>query len=411
MDIIQSTRISSTSAANSPLSSTYAVSNIANDQVGKPFISSATSETITVSADAGARAIFLFGLMADSAVIECSTGTVTATSLELNTTQYSSIDQLQIGTSNLIPPEYIQVSSTPYSGTVLTSPLSSDTQTTDTTTGAPNTLELAANLTIGDGQTNSQQVVIGLDTDPVVVYDDSGDALGAATVEVKLTTSTDRKDSAVSGDNIGFFVPTGGLPTTTGNFAKDATQAGASNFINVNNHGNIRIGSWVNMSTGESVQVTKIIGDGTGTGGITVSGNLAIGTVSSILNPIKLGLFRMGTRLNVGNPQIGLQKSFADFSFKRALGNGGYTQIQRNVATIYTITANLTRAQCDSLVDHFRSYRSKPFPVLVMDGMPDAQNERTKYSGFFYMPEAPSISFIDKRVDRQNINFRLREIT
>jgi hypothetical protein len=119
----------------------------------------------------------------------------------------------------------------------------------------------------------------------------------------------------------------------------------------------------------------------------------------------------MGTRLNVGNPQIGLQKSFADFSFKRALGNGGYTQIQRNVANIYTISMNLTRAQVDSIVDHYRAYRTKPFPVLVMDGMPDAQNERTKYSGFFYMPEAPSISFIDKRVDRQNINFRLREIT
>ena len=146
MDIIQSTRISSTSAANSPLSSTYAVSNVANDQVGKPFISSATSETITVSADAGARAIFLFGLMADSALIECATTGAVGTSLELNTTQYSSIDQLQIGTSNLIPPEYIQVSSNPYSGTVLSSPLSSDTQTTDSTTGAPNTLELAANL-------------------------------------------------------------------------------------------------------------------------------------------------------------------------------------------------------------------------------------------------------------------------
>ena len=190
MDIIQSTRISSTSSANSPLSSTYAVSNIANDQVGKPFISSATSETISVSADAGARAIFLFGLMADTALIECATTGAVGTSLELNVSQYSSIDQLQIGTSNLIPPEYIQVSSSPYSGTVLTSPLTSDTQTTDSTTGAPDTLELAANLTIGDGQTDSQQVVIGLDLDPTVQYNDSGDALAAATVEVKLTTST-----------------------------------------------------------------------------------------------------------------------------------------------------------------------------------------------------------------------------
>ena len=407
MDIIQSTRISSTSSANSPLSSTYAVSNVANDQVGKPFISSATSETISISADAGARAIFLFGLMADSAVIECATTGAVGTSLVLNTTQYSSIDQLQIGTSNLIPPEYIQVSSNPYSGTVLSSPLSSDTQTTDSTTGAPNTLELAANLTIGDGQEDSQQVVIGLDTDPTVEYNDSGSALGAATVEVKLTTSTDRKDSAVAGDNIGYYQQDSGA---TGRFAKDSSSASSSSFVNVNNHGNVRIGSHVTIG-GTSYQITKIVGDGTASGGITLSGSPSSATVTSLLNPIKLGLFRMGTRLNVGNPQIGLQKSFADFSFKRALGNGGYTQIQRNVATIYTITANLTRAQCDSIVDHFRAYRSKPFPVLVMDGMPDAQNERTKYSGFFYMPEAPSISFIDKRVDRQNINFRLREIT
>ena len=407
MDIIQSTRISSTSAANSPLSSTYAVSNIANDQVGKPFISSATSETISISADAGARAIFLFGLMADSAVIECATTGAVGTSLVLNTTQYSSIDQLQIGTSNLIPPEYIQVSSAPYSGTVLTSPLTSDTQTTDSTTGAPDTLELAANLTIGDGQTDSQQVVIGLDSDPTVQYNDSGDALAAATVEVKLTTSTDRKDLAVAGDNIGYYQQDSGA---TGRFAKDSSSASSSSFVNVNNHGGVRIGSHVTIG-GTSYQITKIVGDGTASGGITLSGSPSSATVTSLLNPIKLGLFRMGTRLNVGNPQIGLQKSFADFSFKRALGNGGYTQIQRNVATIYTITANLTRAQCDSIVDHFRAYRSKPFPVLVMDGMPDAQNERTKYSGFFYMPEAPSISFIDKRVDRQNINFRLREIT
>ena len=312
MDIIQSTRISSTSAANSPLSSTYAVSNVANDQVGKPFISSATSETITISADAGARAIFLFGLMADSAIIECATTGAVGTSLVLNTTQYSSIDQLQIGTSNLIPPEYIQVSSNPYSGTVLSSPLSSDTQTTDSTTGAPNTLELAANLTIGDGQADSQQVVIGLDTDPTVEYNDSGSALGAATVEVKLTTSTDRKDSAVAGDNIGYYQQDSGA---TGRFAKDSSSASSSSFVNVNNHGNVRIGSHVTIG-GTSYQITKIVGDGTASGGITLSGSPSSATVTSLLNPIKLGLFRMGTRLNIGNPQIGLQKASRTFPSK-----------------------------------------------------------------------------------------------
>ena len=404
MDFIQSTRISATSAANSPLSSTYAVSNVANDQPGKPFISSSTSETITVNADSGSRAVSLFGLMADVATLEVATTTATGTSLELNTTQYSDIDQLQIGTSNLIPPEYIQVSSAPYSGTVLSSPLTSDTQTTDSTTGAPDTLTLAANLTIGDGQSNSQQVVIGLDSDPTVQFNNSGDALVAATAEIKLTTSTDRKDSPVSGDSIGYWKQDSGA---TGRFAKDASSASGSSFVNVNNHGNVRIGSHVTVG-GTSYQVTKIVGDGSSSGGITLSGSPSSATVTKLLNPIKLGLFRMGTVLNSGNPRIGLRKSFQDFSFKRALGNGGYTQTQRNISTIYTITANLTRAQVDSIMAHFRAYRSKPFPVLVMDNMPTAQSERTKYSGFFYMPEAPLITFSDKTVDRQIINFRLR---
>jgi len=407
MDIIQATRISSSSAANSPLSATYAVSNIENDQPGEPFISSATSETITISADAGSRAIFLFGLLADAAVLEVATTTAIGTSLELNIDQYSSIKQLQIGTSNLIPPEFIQVSASGFSGTVLSSPLTSDTILTDTTTGAPDTLELAANLTIGDGQSNSQQVVIGLQDDSTIVFNNSGEALTAATAEVKLETSTDRKDSPVSGDSIGYWTQDAGA---TGRFSKDATEAGSSNFVNVNNHGNVRIGSHVTIG-GTSYQITKIIGDGTASGGITVSGSPSSATVTSLLNPIKLGLFRMGSVLNSGNPQIGLQKSFQDFSFKRALGNGGYTQIQRNVATIYSISANLTLAQVESLIEHFRAYRSKPFPVLVMDGMPESQSERIKYSGFFYMPETPSVVFYDKRVERQNIQFRLREIT
>ena len=72
----------------------------------------------------------------------------------------------------------------------------------------------------------------------------------------------------------------------------------------------------------------------------------------------------MGTVLNVGNPQIGLRKSFQDFSFKKALNNGGYTQTQRNLATIYSVTGFLTRDEVDSIMAHYRAYRSKPFPAL-----------------------------------------------
>ena len=162
---------------------------------------------------------------------------------------------------------------------------------------------------------------------------------------------------------------------------------------------------------GVAYQVTKIVGDGSGTGGITLSGSPSSGAVTKILNPIKLGIFRMGTVLNVGNPQIGLRKSFQDYSFKKALNNGGYTQTQRNLVSIYSVTGFLTRDEVSEVVAHYRAYRSKPFPALVLDSMPDAQSESTNYSGFFYMPEAPTVTFSDKRVDRQTINFRLREIT
>ena len=291
-------------------SSTYAVSNIANDQVGKPFISSATSETISISADAGARAIF-FCLM-DTALIVTRDRSGRNVSC-LNTTQYSSIDQLEIGTSNLIPPEYIQVSSNPYSGTA--SPMSSDTQTTDSTTGAPDTLELAANLTIGDGQTDSQQVVIGLDSDPTVQYNDSGDALAAATVEVKLTTSTDRKDSAVAGDNIGYYQQDSGA---TGRFAKDSSSASSSSFVNVNLHGNVRIGSHVTIG-GLLTRSPRLLEMGPHPEGSRFR-IAELRDRHKSFKSDKARSFRMGTRLNVGNPQIGLQKASRTFPLNELSG-------------------------------------------------------------------------------------------
>ena len=144
MDFIQSTRISSTTATNSPLSATYGVSNIEDDNPGKPFISSAVTEKITVNTDAGAQGIFLFGLLADVGILEVRAGTSTASSIALNTTQYSSIDQLQIGTTILIPPEFLQVSSTLFwDGFIITHNGYTDYGNHN---GAPGTLELRCRI-------------------------------------------------------------------------------------------------------------------------------------------------------------------------------------------------------------------------------------------------------------------------
>ena len=70
MEFIQTSKITSTTAGTGSLNSSYAVSNIADDNPGKPFISSGTSETITINVGAGSQALFFFGLMADEAFVE-----------------------------------------------------------------------------------------------------------------------------------------------------------------------------------------------------------------------------------------------------------------------------------------------------------------------------------------------------
>ena len=73
------------------MNSSYTVSNVADDNPGKPFISSGTSETITINVGAGAQALFFFGLMADSAILEVNDSVGIGQSTELNVTPYSSI--------------------------------------------------------------------------------------------------------------------------------------------------------------------------------------------------------------------------------------------------------------------------------------------------------------------------------
>ena len=406
MEFIQSDNITSTSVSTGALSG-YGVANIEDDHPGKPFISSGTSETITVAYSTGAKAVFLFGLMADVGVLTIADDVAIGTSTELNVDPYSSIDFLKLGTTNLLPPEYLKASIGGFSGTVLSSPLTTDTTCTDTITGAPNTLELQANITIGDGQSNNQELVIGLDTDATVQFNGSGTVLNAGSATIQLTSSTDRKDSAVSGDDIGYWTQDSGA---TGRFSKDATEASSSNFVNVNNHGGVLLGSHVKIG-GTSYQITKIVGDGTSSGAITLSSSVSTGAVTQILNPIKLGIFKVGSVLNIANPQFGMQKSFADFSYKRPLIDGGYVQTPRNVTQIYVVSLILARSEAESLVKHFRAYRSKPFPILVLDSMPSGQSEKTKYSGFCFMPEPPKIRYSASEAEYQNLNFRLQEIT
>jgi len=400
MQILQDDLISAVSSSASHLSATYPVGNVQDDIPSLPYICNATSCTITLTVASGMQALFLSGLQADSATVQLVTSTDDSGQIDINTTPYSSLSELATGSSQRISPEWFSFTVATATATI-TSPYAGGT--ISEYTQGPTTLVLAGNLTLAAD-------LVLTDSANSIQRISTGAALGAATVTLTLTTSTDRKDSPVSGDNIGFFIPTGGTPGTTGNFAKDATEAGASNFINVNNHGNVLIGSWVNTSTGNTVQVTKIIGDGTTSGDITVSSNLASGTVSSILNPIKLGIARAGSVLNIENPQLGLSRTFTDYSVRRPLLNGGYSETQRNVCKGFDVSAMLSDTNAQSFEGFYRAFRSKPFPAIIAEGFDAARNENTRMAGFYYLRSAPSMAYATHSGSYTQTEFQIHEV-
>ena len=163
-----------------------------------------------------------------------------------------------------------------------------------------------------------------------------------------LSTSTNRKGQNIKGNSIASWDR---ASSTTGRF-KDSSNA----VINLRDFGRLLVGSQIvqggevinsPISTNTTItqdsvslsafevnsgvtfsvtngvtfsvrdqfpQVQSYTGAGTASGSVTVSADLEAGAVSSILNPIRLGIFRCGDTLDLPNPQTGLQKVLNDYS-------------------------------------------------------------------------------------------------
>ncbi len=162
MKILHDDKISAVSVSSgAQFSSSFAVSNVQNDIPQNVFMANSASATITATISAGVQAVFVSGLMADNAVIEITDSDNSLNYSEvLNTTKFSSLKILGRNNDNQIPCSLDPFTISGFTGTVLTSPLTSDTTLSDPLTGAPNTLELQANLTLGDG--GEEEVVLEL---------------------------------------------------------------------------------------------------------------------------------------------------------------------------------------------------------------------------------------------------------
>jgi hypothetical protein len=394
MQIIQDDLISATASDQSHISSTYAVGNITNDDPNLGYICNTTECVITLTVAAGMQALFLSGLQADDGTVQIVTSAGEDGYDDVSATPYSALIELALNTRQRIPPEWFNFTLTDSGLNVLPASYSGGTLTG--INGSGNTLTLTGNMTLAG------MLVVGLqDGENYVINNDSGSALGVTSVKISLQTTTDVKDLPVSGNAIAKWNQSSGA---TGRF-DDSSDA----VINVHDFGNIMIGSIVTIASTD-YQVIKIVGDGTSATDITLSGSPSDGSITSIKHPIKLGIVRAGSILDIENPQLGASRTFTDYSIRRPLIQGGYVQTPRNISKDFSASFQMTDANTRSFEGFYYAFRSKPFACLLTQDMDTSTNAKIRNSGFFYIPQPPQISYSAHSGAISNVNATFSEV-
>ena len=402
MKILHDDRTTSITAT-APFNANFPISNTQDDKINSRYIPSAasggTTATITAnfsgSSSNKVQAFFVAGLMADTATysFENSDGSTVHETGSLTTADLVNSD---IG-------------------------------------GNKNTLN---NYFVGqDNYTLSQFIVF-----------DNPQSVDCRLV-ITLVTSTDRKSQTSNGQAIASWEQSS--PSDTGRFLDSSGNA-----VNLRDHGRVLVGSQLviigvnipstvttdttisvdsvaisaftinagvtlTISAGKTVsvvtsypQIASYTGSGTAAGSVILSSDLGTQAITAIINPIRVGIFRAGSVLNMPNPQIGLSNSLIDYSTRRRLTNGGYQYKQFNIGKSVSLSFILTNAELRTFDDFVRAYRSKPFSALFLDDMDVEQEPSTRYSGFYYLQSAPDTSFgIGKTASNISTSFTLNEIT
>ena len=404
MKILDSNKITAQSlSSGAQFSADYSVDNISDDNPRKCFMANTASATISVTLASGMSAIFLSGVMADSLTLNISDTDNALSFIDvLDITNYSTNKWVNKNNDAKQKPNLQPYTRGTFSGTVLTSPITTNTTLTDYLTGAPDTLVLDANLTLGAGGDDLVILELGLsDADDTIENDWDGDALGAGTATLALESTVDLKGSPVEGNSIHQWDQSSGA---TGRF-----EDSSGNAINIFNHSNVHVGSIITIGASD-YQVSQIVGDGTGAADITLSGSVADATITSVKNPVRIGIFQASSVIGIENPQLGISKALQDFSIRKPLNNGGYQETQKNIINIFTCNLIVPISQANNIIDFYHAYRSKPFPVQILNDLASDQNEAFDYSGFFYMIDPPEMVSADHSGSYQNMTFNIREV-
>tara|TARA_R110000823_G_scaffold273446_2_gene392496 strand:+ start:2163 stop:3371 length:1209 start_codon:yes stop_codon:yes gene_type:complete len=401
MKILHDDRTTSITATD-PFSANFPIANVQDDKINSRYIPSAqyngTTATITANFDGSAsnkvQAFFTAGLMADTAtysfqnadgssVIE--TGTLTTADVVNSDIagNKNTLNNYWIGQDNYALSQFI----------IFENPQSADCRLVLTLqTGTDRKSQTSNGVAIASWQQGSDlRHGRFLDaTGAVVNLRDHGRALVGSQIVTngESFTSTVTTNTTVSVNSVS-------ISALTINASVTLTIASGK----------------VLTIVFQYPQISSYTGSGTAAGSVTISSDLTTQSITSIINPIRMGIFRAGSVLDLPNPQIGVANPMIDYSTRRRLTNGGYQYKQFNIGKSVGLSFILTNAELRSFEDFVRAYRSKPFAGLFLTDMPASQEESTRYSGFYYLQEAPETSFdIGKTASNVSTSFTLIEI-
>ena len=163
------------------------------------------------------------------------------------------------------------------------------------------------------------------------------------------------------------------------------------------------LGGFVTIG-GSTYQITKIIGDGTTSGPITLSCAVSSGAVTALKLPLSIGILRVGNSTSVANPQE-LERENADYSTRRIGPNGSYQTLLRNLGRNYLLSSIFSQSDADSIVGIANSRRGLPLPVQVLA---DFTTERDLLS-IYASVGVPAESYATKTGNYRSVSFSLTE--
>ena len=220
---------------------------------------------------------------------------------------------------------------------------------------------------------------------------------GSSTLDLSLTTSTDFK-----------ALPLNPVTNAIANWRQDAGATGrfedsANAIVNVAQHGQVLLGGWATIG-GSEYQIIKIVGDGTGSGSITLSATRASAACTVLKHPVELGILRVGTATEVNNASS-LSRGIRDFSSKSTGPNGSYQTLLRNVAQTYGISSIWAQAQADNLVGIANARRGLPLPIEVLSSMPAERNSFAIYGSI----SNPEEGYVGATGSHRDLSFQITE--